>query len=398
MNKNFWKADSKPITRSHRSTTSYTPKLSCHHQLYRYRQFIWKNAKWLLALLLVTGVVGIVLYILEVEHRLQAEHNNNATIATKTTKISEVENLLINSNRNLTTIDHSPNTIYYKSINQTRGQYTRPIGVQIDPSISHHAVSDTKTNVRFMNSGGPQSIFTYDHSTTERTPVVTILPINTKQWTSTSTVRTIKETDFNANSNGSNGSNGVAGKNDWHNQVNTDSVVVISPQPKATPTKLTNPTFVPKYTVSVTSTVSSTTSVSSSTTKSPLPHVNEQNGKNRLAGATLDGPPVDDDDRLAINRDRPIRVLYPSKETLQNFGFTSGHQNNFGVPIEEDERILRMLNAQLAAKQLPIDNDYMSTTDLSVFRTRVSPTLPILQRTDATTEAFGRGKTNGHDG
>lgn len=30
-----------------------------------------------------------------------------------------------------------------------------------------------------------------------------------------------------------------------------------------------------------------------------------------------------------------------------SFGFTSGHQNSFGVPIEEDERLLRMLNEQL---------------------------------------------------
>uniref|UniRef100_A0A8D8AYS7 (northern house mosquito) hypothetical protein n=1 Tax=Culex pipiens TaxID=7175 RepID=A0A8D8AYS7_CULPI len=32
---------------------------------------------------------------------------------------------------------------------------------------------------------------------------------------------------------------------------------------------------------------------------------------------------------------------------LRSFGFTSGHQNSFGVPIEEDERLLRMLNEQL---------------------------------------------------
>lgn len=31
-------------------------------------------------------------------------------------------------------------------------------------------------------------------------------------------------------------------------------------------------------------------------------------------------------------------------DTVKNVGFTSGHQNNFGVPIEEDERVLKMLN------------------------------------------------------
>ena len=30
--------------------------------------------------------------------------------------------------------------------------------------------------------------------------------------------------------------------------------------------------------------------------------------------------------------------------TIQSFSFTSGHQNNFGVPVEEDERILKLLS------------------------------------------------------
>lgn len=402
MNKNFWKADSKPMARSQRSSTSYTPKLSRYHQLNRYRQFIWNNAKWLLALLLVTGVVGIILYAFEIEHRLQAEH--------ATAQSTEVEDLLPNTHSN-STIDHLHNTVHYNRINQTRGQYTnsnsyinnnnnnnqinsnnndysnqRPVGGDADSGN----IRGSDTTVRFSNSGGRQSIFDRDP---DETPVVTILPAVTKR-TSTSTVRAIKETDFNANSNHANGG-------DWHDRVNIDSVVVISPQPKPTPNKKTDPTFVPKYTVSVTSTVSSTTSTSAA----KLPHTPDQrNAINILtdgdANAAIDGPPVDDDDRLAINRDRPLRVMYPSKETLQNFGFTSGHQNNFGVPIEEDERILRMLNAQLAAEQRqPLnDNEFLSTTDLSVYRTRVSPTLPILKKLDATTEAFGRGKKNGPDG
>lgn len=41
------------------------------------------------------------------------------------------------------------------------------------------------------------------------------------------------------------------------------------------------------------------------------------------------------------------KKIIPTQETLRTFGFTSGHQNNFGIPIEEDERILRMLNDQL---------------------------------------------------
>uniref|UniRef100_A0A182SER7 Uncharacterized protein n=1 Tax=Anopheles maculatus TaxID=74869 RepID=A0A182SER7_9DIPT len=40
------------------------------------------------------------------------------------------------------------------------------------------------------------------------------------------------------------------------------------------------------------------------------------------------------------HRDGPVRGT-------EVRGFTSGHQNNFGVPIEEDERLLRKLNDQL---------------------------------------------------
>lgn len=40
-------------------------------------------------------------------------------------------------------------------------------------------------------------------------------------------------------------------------------------------------------------------------------------------------------------------VVVSTPETMRTYGFTSGHQNNFGVPIEEDERILKMLDEQL---------------------------------------------------
>lgn len=39
--------------------------------------------------------------------------------------------------------------------------------------------------------------------------------------------------------------------------------------------------------------------------------------------------PMDTDD------DTESKIMFPTKETLEFFGFTSGHQNNFGVPIEE---------------------------------------------------------------
>lgn len=84
------------------------------------------------------------------------------------------------------------------------------------------------------------------------------------------------------------------------------------------------------------------------------------------------------------------KLLFPTKETLEIFGFTSGHQNNFGVPIEEDERILRMLNEEMLNSQRRPNKSQsttfiVSTTDLNMYQTKVSPTLPILRKSDATT-------------
>lgn len=326
---------------------------------------------------MVTGIVGIILYIFELEAELQAER--------AATQPTEAEDLIASTNSNFT-IEQLRNAVYYNGINQTNGKYLNNVqrpAVGAD-NAGNIRPSDT---VRIGYPGGRQSILS---RSTVQTPTITTLPAVTYR-PNTSTARAIKETDFNANSN-----NG-----DWRG-VNIDKVVVISPQPKATLAPKSKPTFVPKYTVSVTSTVTGTTSTSAIKTNSKdrnaITILSGIDGQHHNSGGPIDGPPVDDDDRLAINRDRPLRIMYPSKETLQNFGFTSGHQNNFGVPIEEDERILRMLNAQLAAEQRSNDNKYVSTTDLSVYRTKVSPTLPILKKIDATTEAVQRVRSNGHDG
>lgn len=97
------------------------------------------------------------------------------------------------------------------------------------------------------------------------------------------------------------------------------------------------------------------------------------------------------------------KLLFPTKETLEIFGFTSGHQNNFGVPIEEDERILRMLNEEMLSSQRKANKGksdvfIVSTTDLNMYQTKVSPTLPILRKGDATTTERIRAPNTTDDG
>ncbi len=90
------------------------------------------------------------------------------------------------------------------------------------------------------------------------------------------------------------------------------------------------------------------------------------------------------------------KLLFPTKETLEFFGFTSGHQNNFGVPIEEDERILRMLNEQLIRREKSRNGSdlYTTTTDNYAYRTRVSPTLPVINSMNPTTERLTLNSTD----
>lgn len=69
--------------------------------------------------------------------------------------------------------------------------------------------------------------------------------------------------------------------------------------------------------------------------------------------------------------------LFPAD--WQNFPFTSGHQNSFGIPIEEDERLLHMIAEQSAQSDLSDRQGHVSTTAANVnSATRVSPTLPNL--------------------
>lgn len=90
------------------------------------------------------------------------------------------------------------------------------------------------------------------------------------------------------------------------------------------------------------------------------------------------------------------RIMFPTKETLEFFGFTSGHQNNFGVPIEEDERVLRMLNEQLIRREKNRNGSdvYTTTTDGYAYRTRVSPTLPVINAMDPTTERLAANSSD----
>lgn len=361
-NKNFWKADSKTPNHS-----TYTPKLCRYHQFYNYKNIIWNNAKWLLALLVVTGIVGIIVYILEVESNLNAETTNGDYDG------HFLSNLNDDKNSSTFEIDQLHrgekivlSSINYNGINQTHGHYTNnnvknrsPLPASSPPLSVGGAPNDSGLN----GSSGKQRV------------LVRGTTVAATMATSTSTPRPIKETDFNANSNNHN--------NDWK-----DRVVHVLPQ-KVTPAPNVSPAYAPKYSVTITSTVTTKQQKPQQPTngngRNAITILSTGGNSNRNANRNVDGNGNGGSVEHIAGQDRP-KIMYPSKETLKNFGFTSGHQNNFGIPIEEDERILRMLNAQLV-EQNGQDSEFVSTTDLNSYRTKVSPTLPILRKLDSTTEA-----------
>lgn len=128
-----------------------------------------------------------------------------------------------------------------------------------------------------------------------------------------------------------------------------------------------------------------------STTTEPRPTIRIRNTQILEISTPKYSTPADDPPAATEVEDNSTKLMFPTKETLEFFGFTSGHQNNFGVPIEEDERVLRMLNEQLIKSQRErnrTEETLTTTTDANAYRTHVSPTLPVVQKLDATTERF----------
>lgn len=327
---------------------SHTPALNTKHSchLIHYLRQFWKYTKWPLALLLVCAMVGWMAYF------LISENDLNET--------DELRHMHSKSPSFADEIDfHQPDKTainlynHYKHINRT------------------NLYKNKTSNVNNMSNR---------YVTTNQSQ----------------TYRPISETDFDSGST---------------TQRNFNSPVKISSTSTTTRPKTVPPPPVPSVSpilVTVSSTLSSilpsstikplTTPVSVKTSsmaykdsiaiqrdrKAPVYAEQEPNAPKYTT--LLLNTKDDQNDNIVENS----KLLFPTKETFQIFGFTSGHQNSFGIPIEEDERILRILNEEVLINQRKLNKtgDYRigSTTDSSLFRTKVSPTLPIVHKFDVTTE------------
>lgn len=327
---NFWKAGSQsPITSP--SSVSVTK-----HRRQHFIQFlahIWKYVKWPLALLTVCIIVGALVYFLLVQNEMINDHDENSQhLSIGTSATFGDDDYLQQEERTAINFLH-----HYNSINRNTSPSSK---LKNDENNNRTIITPTVSVSR------PTQLYIFNGKKSIE---------NNKDIVSTTTSKpAIKMPTKTA----------------------PTQTVLIKSAPKILLSPITT-TFIPSVSTDTKNVKAVVYSNSGDTRKLP------QSPRHTTLLLNIN----DDQEENIVDRSK---LLFPTKETLEIFGFTSGHQNNFGIPIEEDERILRMLNEQMLMSQRKANKsvDYFmgSTTDSNIYRTKVSPTLPILQKNDATTE------------
>lgn len=335
---NFWKVGSQsPITSySTSSSTSSSRSQQYRHHLHSYTKTLWKFSKWPLALLVICGIVAMLIYFLFIETKLTESLSQNQLVLNSLSKQNE-------NDEHLQTI--SFNIVETSSILQHGG----------------HDVDQTEKNWSLLPPPALQNV----------------------------SQKIIQQQSQSIEHNNNN--NSLTLTNIRDNITGRLSVFLQNPLIESNQHKDDDRTSAGIYLENITN-YPTNKYKDASITKPPKRENFSRNTQILEISTPKLFPMVVDDDFDSdsdIVEDLDKKILFPTKETLEFFGFTSGHQNNFGVPIEEDERMLRMLNEQIIRnenKRNHSANYYPTTTDGSAYRTRVSPTLPILHTIDVTTE------------
>lgn len=336
----FWKASSQmPI-----ATNTLPPQRSLREQSLHLLTLFWKYAMWPMALILVCFMVGSIVYFLLSENELDDHRSivENQDYHGHSHNGNDNERNAINFSNNYSNPPFRPTrpNVTATRENQRFGETIQRPNATAHPNLSYK-VGETI-------------------SSTTRSSSTTVFPKITRPGPTTLRPTSTKTPNYRI--------------------VST-----------ATSTTTARSTTRGRFTTTTTTSTSATTSLPETTTKRYRVYTNTGDRRKLPQPApkhtTLLLPHEDDANDNIVDRSK---LLFPSKETLENFGFTSGHQNNFGVPIEEDERILRMLNEEMIKSQQKQNQsgDYQisQTTDANVYHTRVSPTLPNLKKLFATTE------------
>ena len=85
---------------------------------------------------------------------------------------------------------------------------------------------------------------------------------------------------------------------------------------------------------------------------------------------------------------------YTTASTTQNnLHFTSGHQNNFGIPLEEEVRLTKLTKIKFGRGNI----NFYTTTDNNIFNPKVSPTLPSWPKIEQSTGSTVKKENNSTD-
>lgn len=83
-----------------------------------------------------------------------------------------------------------------------------------------------------------------------------------------------------------------------------------------------------------------------------------------------------------------------TSSTTQNYHhFTSGHQNNFGIPLEEEVRLTKLTKIKYGRGNI----NFYTTTDNNIFNPKVSPTLPSWPKVEQSTGSTVQKKNNNNN-
>ncbi|KFB51790.1 hypothetical protein ZHAS_00019942 [Anopheles sinensis] len=340
---NFWKAGSQtPLSASSSSSSFFRPPTQ-RSLLYKVLKVIWRYIKWPLGLLLICGLLGLVVYFLVVDRDIMS----SGLLGEDGYEVDE--NLSIDFNDFTSANDLHDHRFPGGSTKEPKPKDTQGSGRTVDSKFSFGLDND------LLAVFGPHS----RKPSYERDNHLEQHDIGTSSGWPTTTTKTSSST----------------GATDEQRRTESASEEL--------------PALVVKV------------------TDAPIRKTSTISLKDYTKARVVfdDDDFLDADDGESRAKEGTTRAYEPAPAAIQVGlrgevargpevrGFTSGHQNNFGVPIEEDERLLRRLNEQLMQlEQLRQKNITIpsATTDSSLYRTKVSPTLPILSRFEITTEGLKR--------
>ncbi|XP_053681334.1 uncharacterized protein LOC128732189 [Anopheles nili] len=349
---NFWKAGSQtPLSATSSSSSFFRPTQRC--LLYKVLKVIWRYIKWPLGLLLICGLLGLVVYFLVVDRDIMS----SGLLGEDGYEVDE--NLSIDFNDFTSTNDlHFDHRFVGSTSKEPKSKGAPGSGRTVDTKFSFGLDNDLLAVFGSPAKKTPPVDWPTTASTTTAVGTERQRPESTSEELP---ARVVKVTDA---------------------PIRKTSTISLKDYTKAR-VVFDDDDFLDADDGE--SRLRTSPNVPEGTTKAYMPGLSGGSSSSSSSSGITSSDPASS----AIQ----VGLLGGPGRGTEVRGFTSGHQNNFGVPIEEDERLLHKLNDQLMQLERQREKNVTipsATTDSSLYRTKVSPTLPILSRFEITTEGLRR--------